>query len=293
MTRPSTDTSKVLTPGTVVSLASLVALTAAWAYLNIRMYDGTLGETAYAASYVSGTLLQALFAGFILAASFRIGTAERVGVAWMLIGISVAMYTFGDLVWMQLELILEVDPYPSVADVFYVLQYVFFFMAAVVAIGGYRGLLDVKRPALLSAAGAAVLFGVVYVALIRPQVLADAGAGPAPLELALGAFYPFADLFFMLAPAITLTLIIRKLGGGRLAWPWMIVIAGAVAFVLADTAHSYLDLANTGDSSLVELGWTGANLLFTIAALIARDLYLGVTRAFAPGPAAQERPSLL
>ena len=76
-----------------------------------------------------------------------------------------------------------------------------------------------------------------------------------------------------LAPAVTLALVIRQLGAGRLAWPWWIVVVGALVFAVADSLYSYVDWSGAGSSTLLDLGWMSANLLFAVAALVARDVY--------------------
>src|ERR1044071_9234670 len=43
--------------------------------------------------------------------------------AWFLLGMSFLMFLIGNLVWAYLELVLKVEPFPSVADVFYVAFY--------------------------------------------------------------------------------------------------------------------------------------------------------------------------
>lgn len=262
-----------LAPATLLWGIALIGLAALYVYLSARMHAETLSAEAYAGAYVYGTLLQALFAGVIIATAFGIGTFERVGVEWLLIGMGVAMYAFGDLVWMQLELILEVDPYPSVADVFYTLEYGFFFAAMVVAIRSYRELTDIRRPSLAGAAIGAMAFVAVWMLVLRPYILP---AGPGELGtwgFVVSTLYPVADVFLMIAPAATLALVVRRLGSGRLSWPWTIVVIAAIVFALADTAYSYADWSGAGTTVLTDVGWTVANLLFALAALVARDVY--------------------
>ena len=62
-----------LSPATLAVGGTLVGLTALYAYLNTRIYAGTLSDSAYTGSYVLGTLLHSLFAVTILSVAFSIG----------------------------------------------------------------------------------------------------------------------------------------------------------------------------------------------------------------------------
>lgn len=66
-------------------------------------------------------------AGVLIYASFVARhVSRRVGIAWLLVGIAVAMYAIGDLVWAYIEVILQADTYPSLADAAYLSFYVYF-----------------------------------------------------------------------------------------------------------------------------------------------------------------------
>lgn len=51
---------------------------------------------------------------------------RRVQIAWMILGIAVLFYVMGDIMWAFMELILHQQPFPSVADVFYLSFYPLF-----------------------------------------------------------------------------------------------------------------------------------------------------------------------
>ena len=51
------------------------------------------------------------------------------------------------------------------------------------------------------------------------------------------------------------------------------MVVGALVFAVADSGFAFADWAGAGSSTLLEMGWMTANLLFAIAALVARDVY--------------------
>jgi hypothetical protein len=217
--------------------------------------------------------MQVLLAGVIIVVAARIGWSQSVGKQWLLIGLGVAAYAVGDIIWTYLDLHLGVDPYPSAADICYTLEYAFFLAALVMAVRSYRSIADIRTPIIVSLVIAAAASVALYVVLLQPYIFAAGTAELGFWGLVVSTLYPLGDVFFMLAPAIALALVIKGLGAGRLAWPWWIVVVGAFVFSLADSAYSFADWSGTGSSALLEMGWMSANLLFAIAALVARDVY--------------------
>jgi hypothetical protein len=262
-----------LSPATAAIGGVLVALTILYAYLNTRMYAETLSDGAYTASYVFGTLLHSLFAIVIISSAVKMGVRQRVGMEWLLIGLGVVMYGIGDLVWMRLELILQVDPYPSLADVFYTLEYPLFFVALVMAVRSHRGLAPLKLPTIIGGAVGLAALAAIYATVLGPYILPAGTAELGFWGLVVSVLYPIGDVFFMLAPAVTLALVITRLGAGRLARPWWIVVVGAFVFAVADTVYSYADWSGLGTTTFTDMGWLTANLLFALAALAARDVF--------------------
>ncbi|MDO9557902.1 MAG: hypothetical protein Q7J82_10070 [Coriobacteriia bacterium] len=195
------------------------------------------------------------------------------GRQWTLIAAGMAAFAIGDIVWAVLELGMGLDPYPSIADFFYPLEYVFFMAAMVMAILSYSKLVKTRKPMLIGSAVAATGIAVVYLALLKPFIFP---AGPDELD-ALGKFvstlYPLGDIVFMLAPAVILGLVISQLGTGRFAWPWWIVVVGALIFALTDSYYAYADWSGSGLTAAMDLGWIATHMLFASAALVARDVY--------------------
>ncbi|MHB1135554.1 MAG: hypothetical protein ACYCXR_04420 [Coriobacteriia bacterium] len=275
MAAPTTDTRKdsIITPGTFIWAGVLIGLTALYGFLSTQMYADALSDTAYAMSYWFGTMLQVLFAVVIISVALRIGLSQGVGKQWLFVGLGVASFAVGDIIWTVLELHMGLDPYPSLADPFYVLQYVFFIAAMALAIRSYSHLTTVRQPVMIAGVVGLILGGVVYAVLLGPHIFPAGTAELGFWGLVVSTLYPLADVFFMFAPALALALVIRQLGAGRLGWPWWVVIIGAVIYALTDAGYSYADWSGSGLTATLEMGWAAANLTFALAALVARDVY--------------------
>ena len=264
---------RVITPATYVWAGVLVGLTAVYWFLSTQMYAETLSDTAYALSYWFGTSLQVIFAAVIILEALRIGINQGVGRQWLLVGLGVGSFAIGDVIWTILDLHMGLDPYPSLADPFYVLQYVFFVSAIVLAVRSYRHMTPVRTPVIIAGVVALLLAAVVYAALLGPYIFPAGTAELGFWGLVVSTLYPLGDVFFVFAPALALALVIRQLGAGRLGWPWWVVIIGAVIYALTDAGYSYADWAGSGLTATLEMGWVVANLMFALAALVARDVY--------------------
>jgi len=256
-----------------VPLIVLIALSALYVPLRAAMESPTISDALYNASYLYGTALQIVFAAVIVAVAVTIGMKQSVGRQWMLLGLGVTMYAIGDICWTLFELFLGIDPYPSIADVFYTTEYVFFLAAIMLAIRAYSGLVSTKRPLLVGAVVAVIGAAVLYFALMQPYIL------PAGVEelglwgLIVSILYPVGDVVLMLAPAVALALVVMQLGAGRLARPWWLVVAGALVFALVDSFFVYTDWAGMVYTWTLDIGYMAANLLFAVAALVAKDAY--------------------
>jgi diguanylate cyclase len=214
----------------------------------------------------------ALAGAFVVYAAYRFGIAEATGRNWLLIGVAMLMFAVGDVVYGIYEVVLQVEsvPYPGWPDVFYLLSYVFFAWAIFSAALSYRKLVDVKMPLVISAAAGVVALGVIYRFVLIPVLAADA----AWAEKALNVAYPVLDVLLELAPALFVVLVVRQLGGGKLAWPWLVVAAGVALLALADSGYSYLMAHDAYEAgAIVDMGWAFGYGLIAIGASVARDVF--------------------
>lgn len=264
---------RVISALTIALALGLGALLVLYGFLNAQTYAEVLSESAGNAVYVFGTSLAVLPALIMLWVAFSIGLGHSVGRQWLLLALATTSFALGDIVWTVIELVLGQDPYPSAADLFYVLVYAFFLAGIVIAIRSYRGFVDIKRPLILATVVSVVSAALVYAALLRPYVFAAGVEELGAAGLFVSTFYPLADVMLMLSPAIGLALVIGQLGAGRFAWPWWIVIGGAMVFTVTDSFYSYADWAGVGTTMLLDLGWIAALMLLAIASLVARDVF--------------------
>ena len=176
---------------------------------------------------------------------------------WLLLAAGTALFATGDLAWMILDMLGE-EPFPSVADVAYLLGYpvlvlAFLHIIAVrVADGDRSGLLDAA-----TLATAVALVG--WFTLLRPVLDAPAD----PLSLAIGVAYPMGDLVII---AVAIALVATP--GARGAS--FVLLVGALGIQLVGDLLYAVQVADGAfvDGGVLDLTWLAAYAMTGAAALL-------------------------
>lgn len=263
---------RVMSRSTFLITAGLVALGSA---ILIATYLGVAGEEATMwISDAGSALVNGLAALVVLVVAFKYGAGETVRRRWVLIGVGVAMFAIGDVVWTVYEAGLGLEPYPSWADAFYLAEYAFLFAGVMSAGLAYRELTNVRKPLVIGFGIAAVLAVAVFALVMYPNVWTDT-----ELDLgtrALSCFYPVADSLLLVGPALFVAILLLILGVKRLSWPWWAVVLGMLMLSAADTAYYALDATGAEAPDLVwamiDSGWMAAHVALAFAALFVRDV---------------------
>lgn len=229
------------------------------------------GETvALWVSDLGGALVVMAGAIFILSVAFSFGRGEGLRVQWLFIGLGALSFAIGDLIWTYFEAVRGLDPYPSLADVFYVLQYPLIAWGLLRAGIAYRGLLDLRKPFYGSLFVGVVGVAALYFGLLRPVIFTW---DDTLMVKALSSLYPVADVLVGLVPAIFLVLVVSQLGGGRFGWPWIAVVVGVALIAATDTAYSWLDAIELYESpNIIDYGWLLGYSALAVGASIALDI---------------------
>ncbi len=203
------------------------------------------------------------------ALSFARGEALRR--QWLAIGVGIALYVLGDVMWTYIEVIQGKEPpFPGAPDVFYAALYVFLGYGIISAAFAYRGLVKIREPLVASAVITAASSIAIYIVLLK-DILADPGVGL--LEKALDIYYPLGDMLLLLAPAVFIVLIVSQLGRGVLAIPWRFVVAGVAVLAVSDAVYQWLEWQSSYHAgSWVDLGWMAGYVLLAVGASAMRDL---------------------
>ncbi len=246
--------------GVISILYTLVNL--AWTYFH---WGGPEHVTLIANLFSFLPSLLAVSAAWRVAADKKLTTSLRR--AWFILGVSFLMFLIGNLVWAYLEVFLGVEPFPSLADVFYLAFYPFGLWGLLILPGAQQN----RRERLtlwldlLSVLSAAALF-VGYFIILPNAALSSSDL----LTQVISAAYPIGSLF--LTGGLLAILYRRPSPDTQAALNFLLL--GMLFFISSDFAFGYTSLTGTYTvGGWTDAGWNAAQLFFLLAAL--RQLYHG------------------
>jgi signal transduction histidine kinase len=264
-----------------------------------RRYLG-LGALATGAYFLLPEGPQALLnvvIGASAAAAIALGTgwhrpARRS--AWWLVAAAQALFVAGDAMFSVNELVLGVEPFPSLADSLYLPGYPV--LAAGLALLAFARSSRRDWLGLIDAAIIAIGFGLVSWVLVMVPYVTDPSLGL--VELLVSLAYPVGDVLLLALAARLATT------PGRFSPALRLLIASLATMLAADTLFSVLALRGA-DTSVTDGGYLVAYLLLGAAGLHpsmaglsepappTRGPRLGRGRLLAMGAAALVAPALL
>ncbi|MBI4744026.1 MAG: hypothetical protein HY776_04310 [Actinobacteria bacterium] len=160
---------------------------------------------------------------------------------WELLCTGLLFYFLGELIW-------GITPYPSLADIFWLIGYLPFFIALLL----YRKEIGAKleRYEFLILSVTTLFFaGISFYFLIIP--IASNETMPF-LEKFLNIAYPVGDLFLLIPSAM----IVILFGKGVWGKPWLFICLGFLSFSIADSVYSYLNINGLYKSgNFIDLVW--------------------------------------
>lgn len=157
--------------------------------------------------------------------------------AWFLLSLGLLATFVGQLSLAPLQLVRNETPFPSVADIYYLLSYPFLIAAFLALLNAYR---EAGFPQGSSAERAAILSGVVVAgALVVVPILLPVAAGGGPLlERILTVAYPVLDLVLLL-PLALLFRVALHLRGSHAGEVWALLLGGFVFLCAGDICFAW------------------------------------------------------
>ncbi|NLF51106.1 MAG: EAL domain-containing protein [Leptolinea sp.] len=182
--------------------------------------------------------------------------------AWLFLSLAQALMVIGDILWAVLELGLDEVPYPSIADVFYLLFYPLLMIAVLwfpvqkqESFGLLKRTLDFFSIIL-------ALLAFFWIYIIGPVI--ESVMRLPYWEKFLGLAYPIGDLIVVGAVSVLVyNRLDRKTGG-----PIVLILAGLFVMIVTDVIFSIQSIEGTYQSGgIIDLGWVIQYILFWLAAL--------------------------
>lgn len=216
---------------------------------------------------------------------------------WMGIGLGLLFYFIAGVVFGCWELLWELDPDVSLADIFYVFSYLFIGWGMTLAVTSKRLNLEFWQWGVLAGvavAGIALaiwvadpsLFGLLSIpdtSVIEEVDIEEVSANLAPswvlsidrqlepFAYSINLFYIIADVFLL----IIATALLLAFWGGRFSQSWRMIAAATFSLYIADMYFKWSDSRVEGDyesGGLLEVFFVFTAILFGIGAVLEYDI---------------------
>lgn len=238
----------------VVALGGVLLLTALAVLLSMDSVDISVRRLASDSAFVLGAAIAA-----VACARAARRSSGRLRIAWWLFTANTTAWAIGNVFWFYYQNIAESQPYPSVADVFYVAALplaaaglLYFPVDADTGTAKLRRLLD-----------AFAICGAVFL-LSGNTILGEAlvaTTGTSLVDLVILS-QPVGDAILLSLALLLLT----RLASGNRAAPALLA-AGFFTYTLADSVYVYQALRGTFEiGHPIDVGWIAGYLLIALAA---------------------------
>ena len=164
----------------------------------------------------------------------KFGMIGSHGKAWISFAVFSALWFIAEQVWMILELFYHQKPFPSTADFFYIAGYPAYFIFAILYLKPVKKAITRKMIILSSLVAVAVLEPSLYMAIAN-------NSGEDQFSVVLGASYPVLDAIVLVPSLIGVILFF----GGKVNFPWSLMLVGMIVQVIADTGFQYFSMDNS------------------------------------------------
>jgi hypothetical protein len=158
--------------------------------------------------------------------NFKMGLHGKHGRAWIFFTLAIGTWYVAERMWTLNELA-DIDVWPSYADLFWLVGYVFYFVFGVIYLRPFASQISRKNILVSSLVSLSVLIIVLYTTKLQVHTF----------ESVLYAGYPIADSV-MLIPTILGIMLFFK---GRIKFSLVLLFFGMLLFVIADYGFLYFD----------------------------------------------------
>lgn len=186
----------------------------------------------------------------------RYKTVGKHGIAWLFFMIGCASWFIAESTWVVYELVLDIDPFPSSADIFYVMGYPMMFIFMRFYLEPVKKAITRKIACSSIAIAVIVLLPTVYF-----TVSDDFDIDGDLLEQVLLITYPILDVI-ILAPAIMGLMLFFR---GGVNFSWTMILLGILMMAVGDTAFYFTDMNEeyfTGHPIEISYYWAYLLLIF-------------------------------
>ena len=156
------------------------------------------------------------------------------GKSWVFFLIFAALWFIAEQLFTFNELYLHESPFPSSADVFYLVGYPFYFLFVFLYLKPFKNAISKKLIVSASLISIVVLIANLY------MIVQSDSTDETQTAVIVGLIYPIADAIILVPTIIGVTLFFR----GMVNFLWTLLLLGFICEVIGDTAFQYLSLSS-------------------------------------------------
>jgi hypothetical protein len=188
--------------------------------------EDTAGQIISVISFVNPMV--ATIAGFIVAK--RYVSSHTFGRAYLTLSCGFLSVTIAEILYLFYDLILQTDPYPSPADIFFFALYPFVLTHLIIATRFFKPKINIKEILWMVAIPIVIVSSYITLSLDQLQ------------ETNFDFYY---GLIFAVEPAVVLPFAIldaKTFKGGILGTPWFILVIAIISLTIGDVWYYYLEI---------------------------------------------------
>lgn len=202
---------------------------------SVNLISNFIGNDA--AIFVGNVMYIPIAGAFLIVSVLmisRFGMSGNIGLAWVSFGGYAISWFIAEMLWIVQELYLKIDPFPSSADIFYLVGYPFLLMFFIAYLQPVRHAITKKMLIVASSVAIGVLVPSLYISI-------EPSESPDLLQYILSVIYPTFDAVLIIPALLGVSLFFK----GQVNFTWTLICMGTISVFVADTAFLF---AQSGDS---------------------------------------------
>jgi signal transduction histidine kinase len=225
--------------GTLIVIASLYFVNIS---IGIENFSNTISLSVY--TIVPGLLV--VLSIWAITKSETIQEIPKKSLVFLVFAFS--SWFIAEQTWNLYEHVLDIDPYPSIADFFYLAAPIFMFVSLTFFLKSTEKKISKKM----------ILFSsIISLLILIPSLVAtfNVSAEDEPFEVIIALTYPIVDSIVFVPAIITISFLISN----RRSFFWIMIIVGLLVMLAADTAFLFLVIEDEYvDGHPVDILWVSS-----------------------------------
>lgn len=233
------------------SLIGILVIISSLYFTNVNIGIQNFSKTVSLPAYTIIPGMMVLFSVWAVIRANAIPELSRRSLIFLTISFS--CWFLAEQTWNLYEHVLEIDPYPSVADLFYLAAPIFMFISLLIFLKSTEKKIQAKHVIFASIISAGILVPSLVIIL-------NEGINDNLIENIFGIAYPIVDAILLVPAIIAFSFLISS----KRNFFWLMIISGIIVMMAADTIFLFLVLSDQySDGHPVDILWVASYTIWT------------------------------